>query len=324
MKNKLMLDNPKELIEFASLELNISQFAIEKDLYVTRAIQILSEIEDEYFFLVFQGGTCLAKAHHLIHRMSEDCDFRICLKEPASELNKSSLRRALKDFRNKITNEFRNDVFVIDDAEINTRNEGRYVNIQMQYPQIYSPALSMKPFIACEFFVGELRTPQETKMITSMIKQRLKLDIPHPEYNIDCMSIIETASEKWVALTRRIATAQQRDYYYDKNLVRHLYDLYQIQKHSINSEKFSALAKDVISNDGDQLKSHNEDFYKNPLAQIELSMQELKNNPLWRNNWIEFVETMVFDQNTPSYDEVIANLETLTSKVTPALKSDVM
>lgn len=317
-----MLDNPKELIEFASLELNISQFAIEKDLYVTRAIEILSEIEDENFSLVFQGGTCLAKAHHLIHRMSEDCDFRICLKESTSELSKSSLRRALKDFRNKITNEFRSDVFVIEDAGVNTRNEGRYVNIQMQYPQIYSPTLSMKPFIACEFFVGELSTPHETKMITSMIKQRLKLDIPHPEYNIDCMSIIETASEKWAALTRRIATAQQRDYYYDKNLVRHLYDLYQIQKHSINTEKFAALAKDVISNDADKFKSHNEDFHKEPLTQIELSIQELKNNLLWRNNWIEFLETMVFDQNTPSYDEVIENLAYLTGKVTPMMLKD--
>lgn len=315
MKNKLMLDNPKELIEFASLELNISQFAIEKDLYVTRAIHLLSEIEDENFALIFQGGTCLAKAHHLIHRMSEDCDFRICLKETASKLSSSSLRRALKKFREKMTHKFKNDVFLIDDNKIKTRNEGKYVNIQMKYPQIYNTALSMKPFIACEFFVGELKTPLETKKITSMIKQRLKLDVPHAECDIACMSIIENAAEKWVALTRRIATAQQRDYYYDKNLVRHLYDLYQIEKQSINLEKFSALAKEIISNDGNQFKSHNEDFYEDPFAQINLSIHELKNNPLWKNNWAEFVGAMIFDLNPPTYEETVANLEKLTSNV---------
>ncbi len=50
-------------------------------------------------------------------------------------------------------------------------------------------------------------------------------------------------------------------------------------------------------------------------------MQELKNNPLWRNNWVEFIETMVFDQNALDYEEVIGNLEMLTNRVTPALEA---
>ena len=40
----------------------------------------LSNIENEYFRLIFCGGTCLAKAHKLVQRMSEDVDFKVQLK----------------------------------------------------------------------------------------------------------------------------------------------------------------------------------------------------------------------------------------------------
>lgn len=69
-----MLNNKnQQLIEEASLELGISKYAIEKDYYVTQAIAIATSIRNELFELVFQGGTCLAKAHRIIKRMSEDC-----------------------------------------------------------------------------------------------------------------------------------------------------------------------------------------------------------------------------------------------------------
>ena len=49
-----------------------------------------------------------------------------------------------------------------------------------------------------------------------------------PQIDLLCMSITETAAEKWVALTRRVATISQREHYYDQDLVRHIYDLYMI------------------------------------------------------------------------------------------------
>lgn len=319
MKGKLTLDEQKELIELASLELNISQFAIEKDIYVTQALEILSEIEDDNFYLIFQGGTCLAKAHQIINRMSEDCDFKIGLKDSMRSASKSSLRQALKKFRQQIANSLKKNDFKIDDEAIKTRNEGRYISIQMEYPQAYTPASSIKPFIACEFFVGELKMPFENKKITSMIKQKLNLNrnIPHSEYTMSCMSVIETAAEKWVGLTRRIATAQQRNYYYDKNLVRHLYDLYQINKFSIDTRNFSDLVKNIVLSDSIQFKTHNKNFYSDPAEQIKLSITELRNNSLWEKNWNEFLEAMVFDQQYPNYDEALKNLELLTGEVIP-------
>ena len=75
-----MLDDKKILlkqIDATAKKLGIDSAVIEKDIYVTKIIHIMSQLEHEHYRLVFQGGTCLAKAHKIIPRMSEDCDFRI-------------------------------------------------------------------------------------------------------------------------------------------------------------------------------------------------------------------------------------------------------
>lgn len=67
----------KELVSITSERLGIKYPSIiEKDYYVTHIIHSLSGIENEYFRLIFAGGTCLAKAHKIVKRMSEDVDFK--------------------------------------------------------------------------------------------------------------------------------------------------------------------------------------------------------------------------------------------------------
>lgn len=63
-----------ELIEATRQHINLLEAVIEKDYYATQVIHKLSNVENEYFRLVFCGGTCLAKAHKLVQRMSEDVD----------------------------------------------------------------------------------------------------------------------------------------------------------------------------------------------------------------------------------------------------------
>lgn len=69
-----------ELIEATRQHINLHEDVIEKDYHVTQVIHALSKVENEYFRLVFCSGTCLAKAHKLVQRMSEDVDFKIQLK----------------------------------------------------------------------------------------------------------------------------------------------------------------------------------------------------------------------------------------------------
>lgn len=58
------INNLEHLAEATSIKLNLSQFAVEKDFYVTKVIQTLTCVDDEYFALVFQGGTSQALIKH--------------------------------------------------------------------------------------------------------------------------------------------------------------------------------------------------------------------------------------------------------------------
>ena len=99
-----MLDNQNDaaLIQATGYQLNLSEFVIEKDIFVTKAIAILMSVEDEVFKLVFQGGTALAKAHRFVQRMSEDCDFRLAYKNPEEAHKKDAQRKLLRAFRKNL------------------------------------------------------------------------------------------------------------------------------------------------------------------------------------------------------------------------------
>ena len=64
----------KYFIIEAAKQVNLSEFIVEKDYWVTYLLKNLvkSEFSNEF---VFKGGTCLSKAYNLIERFSEDIDL---------------------------------------------------------------------------------------------------------------------------------------------------------------------------------------------------------------------------------------------------------
>src|SRR5215204_6588681 len=92
----------RELISVVRQHINLTEPVIEKDYFVTQIIHALSGLENEYFRLVFAGGTCLAKAHKIVKRMSEDVDFKIQIKNGNENLSKSRLLKELKEFRSHL------------------------------------------------------------------------------------------------------------------------------------------------------------------------------------------------------------------------------
>jgi Nucleotidyl transferase AbiEii toxin, Type IV TA system len=74
---------------------------VQKDWHVIRAMQAVASVETGPFRLIFAGGTCLARGHRLVQRMSEDVDFKLVHKGP-SPVSASSLRRQLGDLRSRV------------------------------------------------------------------------------------------------------------------------------------------------------------------------------------------------------------------------------
>ena len=65
-----------------------------------QAMQTILSVDAAPFRLVFAGGTCLARAHRLVERMSEDVDFKVV--PPAATMSNNQRRQALGDLRDRL------------------------------------------------------------------------------------------------------------------------------------------------------------------------------------------------------------------------------
>ena len=309
--NQLMLDELQNQIETTSFKLDLEHAVIEKDLYVTEIIHTVIPIEHDYYRLIFQGGTCLAKAHKIIPRMSEDCDFRIEMKPAAFNFSREKVRNELRDFRHKILKHLQETGFVIEQDKVRVRNEGKFISMRLQYESLYEKRLALKPFLAIDFFLAEVKMPTIALPVTTLVRNTLGDVVKHPEKNITCISLIETAAEKWIGLTRRIATIKYRPSYNDPALVRHLYDLLKIKRAIELNAEFTRLVKRIIEIEKAQFKNHNDNYFVNPCEEIKTAIEFLTLSQEWRNNWHRFVHDMVFEVNPPDYDEALNEFKEL-------------
>lgn len=102
-------------------------------------------------------------------------------------------------------------------------------------------------------------------------------------------------------------------------IVRHLYDLYKINEAGHFSDEFSSLVSRIVQVDREQYKNHNEDYYNDPASEINRAVDELSQSSQWQDDWHQFVDTMVFSEQKPSFDAVMNNLQAKTKLALAAL-----
>ncbi len=302
-----------ELIATTRQHINLLESAIEKDYYVTQVIHALSNLENETFRLIFCGGTCLAKAHKLVERMSEDVDFKVQLKIK-EDFSKSRLKNELKKFREQI----RSILILPNLSVINdfARNEGRYQQVTLKYPHSFPIGGALRPDIKVEFTFADIRLSIDQLHIKTLIEDTLNgislFDPPATQ----CVTIEETAIEKWVALTRRIMAIERGREEDDKTLVRHVYDLNAINHADKISSNFTELAETIVISDGMQFKNQHTEYAVDPSSEIKQSLFLLKNKPIWKERYEVFIETMVYGSTTAlPYDKAIDIIERISANV---------
>ncbi len=275
-------------------------------------------MENPYFRLIFAGGTCLAKAHKIVKRMSEDIDFKIQLKNKNLFFTKNQMLKELKKFRTQIMKSLDSLILLIRSSAV--RNEGRYLRIELTYPALFIGDNTLRPHLLLEFTFADVRLATNELSINTIIEDTMKIDTLFSPIPIDCISCDETAIEKWVALTRRIAAIERQYHYDDKTLVRHVYDLNAVkQAHQIN-EIFFKLAKSIVFSDANQFKNQYPEYFKNPVAEISQSLLILRNKKLWEERYQQFTNSMVYDRtDIPDYHAAITSIEYISKMVITTL-----
>ena len=299
--------------------LGISTDFVRKDYFVTQAIHALTKMNDDYFELIFQGGTSLSKGYQVIRRMSEDVDFRVTQKTKATALGKEARRKKLRDFRYALVSTLKYAGFSVSEEDTRVLYEGRFMSIQAKFSDSEKIAY-LKPHIAIDCFLGELALTPITKDITTLIKIALGKECDHLTLPVSCVALDETAAEKWVALTRRIANTKTKSRQSDKDLVRHLYDLYQLKTHGLLTGAYTALIQKIIEKDKSQFKKLNDNYIEDPIRESESALDLLYNDGQWKDHWHYFLEQMVYDENKPSFEMAHAQLQLLSHEIFEAFK----
>lgn len=314
-----MLDNRLlELIITTAELLGLEDSVIEKDYYVTQVILALSQINNEFFELVFCGGTCLAKAHRMIQRMSEDVDFKIQLKKPEVYLSKTRKLKELKNFRESIKATLKLSNFTLGNSTV--RDEGQYSRLEINYSSVFSAKTRLRSHILLEFTISESRLSTIPLAVKTLIEETLDNVIVYEPFTVDCVSVEETAIEKWVGLTRRVAAIERSHIADDETLIRHVYDLNTIKQCNGITENFFNLAGAIISNDARQFKNQHPEYAAHPVNEIQLSLTLLKNKLLWKERYQKFIEEMVYDKSyILTYEKAIGLLEHISERIVNSL-----
>jgi predicted nucleotidyltransferase component of viral defense system len=277
---------------------------VEKDWYVVKALAAIAATETAPFRLVFGGGTALSRAHRLIRRMSEDIDLKIVSEGTPPP------RAALRRLRDTITDALLGAGFRFDPTDPAQRESGnasRYTLYRLPYAPIVAGEGALRPEIQIEAAVWPLRRPSVERPVISFVAEAFGR--PPELASIACVSITETAAEKFVALTRRAgAELAGAGGPRDATLVRHLYDLHVIREHYDTAE-VAALARVIMLDDvkayGHQFPAYRED----PIGETRRAVDGLTTDPSYASRYEAFYREMVYGNGAI----FIESLRTLTA-----------
>ena len=289
-----------ETIDFRAVQdhFGLSQTAaVEKDWHVMRALRAINSVDANPFRLVFAGGTCLARAHKLVRRMSEDVDFKIVSLDGGAPTSRNQRRRQLGALRDRISASLQAAGFQIDTADtaqLRSRDANEYTVYHLNYAEPGDVGAQLRPTIQIELTLAALRLPSLRLPVASFVAEASGHVPEIPA--IDCVSVTETAAEKIVSLTRRSAmelAGLSRGH--DLTLVRHIYDLHMIRDH-IDLATAVELARKVAQQDAAEFRNQYPAYHDDIPGETRKGIDVWTMEPAGRNLYNNFVATMVYGE----------------------------
>lgn len=170
----------------------------------------------------------------------------------------------------------------------------------------------LRPEIQIEVAVWPLRCPSVVLPIHSFVAEAYGR--PAELECMACVSVTQTAAEKFVALTRRASAeianaAEQRD----PTLVRHIYDLHAIRSHYNPIEVASLIGK-IMHDDAREFGNQRPEYRDDPLAETCAAISAFTSDTSYAQNYERFQSYMVYGERIdfatclPTLDELVRHL----------------
>lgn len=309
-------------------ENGMTPFAVEKDWWVSRTLEIIFQMSIAKH-LVFKGGTSLSKAWKLINRFSEDIDLAIdkaFFEGYNGEISKSKISKLRKEaaiyttgiFFEELQEEFKakgfNDLdFIVIDAE-DSDQDPRVIEIY--YPNsIKSQSEYVLPRVQIEVSCRSLREPFTVKSFGGLVDEvYADKDFAEPLFDVPTVNPERTCLEKLFLLHEefhRPAEKMRVD-----RLSRHLYDIYHLTKAGIAEKAIND--KELY----ETIVAHRYKFSR--VGEVDYNLHSPKTlNPIpvedkmeeWKADYAKMKEDMIYEENKPSFEDLINNLNELRTKL---------
>lgn len=305
-------------------ELGMTPFAVEKDWWVSRTLEIIFQM-DIAPHLVFKGGTSLSKAWKLINRFSEDIDLAMDRKYFAGfdgELSKREVTNLRKEagqyttgtFFAELQEAFRSRGFhelefkVIDSGE--SDQDPRIIEIH--YPNIIpQPTEYVLPRVQIEIGCRSLREPFTAQQFGALVDEFYAgREFAEPLFTIPTVNPERTFLEKLFLLHEEFHRPVEKIRV--DRLSRHLYDVYHLTKAGIAERAISdkALYETIVAHRYKFSRVSGVDYnMHNPMMLDPIPIEEKMVE--WKADYAKMMEEMIYEENKPSFEDLINNLSEL-------------
>ncbi|MCA3989415.1 nucleotidyl transferase AbiEii/AbiGii toxin family protein [Vibrio vulnificus] len=258
--------------------------------------------------MVFSGGTALAKSNVKILRMSEDVDIKIIPNQAFDELSRAKKKAVRKAWVNEIEQAItHSERFTVETRSV--RDEYRYVEFELRYPQQFSQVPCLRPIIKLELIETIPLLNVESRSIQSLVAELYQQ--PHEVSSFDCVSVKIISMLRCTMSVKR--NTERSD---DVALVRHIYDVHCITKLTMSGlNSIDGLFKAVLEEDIARFGNQHAEFVANPKQELQLGLKELEENPISRQRFQEFVTPMVFNTEPHDFDTCFASFKRIAASL---------
>lgn len=308
------------IFEELASQKGMKAFAVEKDWWVSRTLEIIFQM-DIAKFLVFKGGTSLSKSWKLINRFSEDIDLAIDMKyfgftgdltknqrdklrKKAGEYTTGTLFKELKE--QFIIQGFSELEFKVIEAKDSDQDPKV---LEIYYPNIIkSENEYLLPRVQIEVSCRSLREPFTIRSFGSIVDEFYEgKDFVEPPFEVPSVNAERTFLEKIFLLHEEFHRPQEKMRV--DRLSRHLYDIYYLTKLGIASK---AIHDKLLY---ETIVSHRYKFSR--VGEVDYNLHHPKTlNPIpveskiadWKLDYSKMKEEMIYGEDKPSFDDLINNL----------------
>lgn len=272
----------------------------EKDYYVVQLLKLLSDFTCEHHTMVFAGGTALAKANIKLQRMSEDVDIKLSVNQSAVDESRSAMKRHRKAIRDGLIGRLNaTGFFQVDKDKVESLDEHRHIEIPVQYPQNFTQAPCLRPFIKLELIETELLAGHTPMSICSLLNETMEKEAEVAAFS--SVPLISTQAEKVLSMLRRTASVTRNPARMDDEaLVRHIYDSYRLhQSSSFDSVELAELIAKGMMIDRNRYKTQHPEFVADPIGELRYGLSVISRNPMYQERYENFVKPMVYGDAVP-------------------------